>query len=110
MKLLVMLVSMVISSAAFAAQDKCVLNYVDGDTTTTTQYDMELRQHPRSDIPSYVLDINYEGFQVFVIEADGNFWGHIKTASGALTEASAQENGVSLAATEADKAVYVECF
>ena len=110
MKLLVILASMMVGSAAFAAQDKCVLNYVDGNTTTTTQYEMELRQHPRADIPSYVLDINHEGFQVFVIEADGNFWGHIKTASGALTEASAQENGVSLAATEGDKAVYVECF
>lgn len=110
MKLLVILVSMIISSAAFAAQDKCVLNYTDGNATTTTQYDMEIRQNPRADIPSYVLDINHEGFQVFVIEADGNFWGHIETASGVVSEAPAQENGVSLAATEGDKAVYVECF
>lgn len=114
MKLLVILASvfgsMVISSAAFAAEDKCVLNYVEGDATTTTQYDMEIRQNPRADIPSYVLDINHEGFEVFVIEADGNFWGHIRTASGVVTEAPAQEKGLSLAATDGDKAVYVECF
>jgi hypothetical protein len=109
MKLLVILVSMVVSSAAVAAQDKCVVNYVNGNTTTTTQYDMQVRQSPYADIPSYVLDVNHEGFQVFVIEADGNFWGHIKTATGTV-EAPAQENGVSLAATEGDKAVYVECF
>ncbi|MNK94325.1 hypothetical protein D3C87_1145240 [compost metagenome] len=114
MKLLVILVSifgsMMISSAAFAAEDKCVLTFVDSSTTTTTVYEMELRQHPRADIPSYVLETTHEGFEVFAIEADGNFWGHIRTASGVITRAPAQENGLSLAATEGDQALYMECF
>jgi hypothetical protein len=110
MKLLVILVSMIVGSAAFAAEDKCVLTVVDTNATTTTVYEMALRQHPRADIPSYVLDLNHEGFQVFVIEADGNFWGHITSASGVVTEAGPQEKGLSLSSTEGEQALYMECF
>jgi len=110
MKLLVILVSMFVGSAAFAAEDKCVLTVVDTNTTNTTVYEMVLRQHPRADIPSYVLNITHEGFQVYVTEADGNFWGHITTASGVVSEAPAQEKGLSLSATEGDQTLYMECF
>jgi hypothetical protein len=111
MKLLAVLVSMFVSSAAFAViKDQCVVTVTDGSATTSTLLDMEMVQHPRADIVGYRLNTVHEGFHVFVTEADGNFYGRVTASTGAYTEDTVVDQSLSLAIVDGAKSLYMECF
>lgn len=95
-------------SSAFATQKVCDVTVKTSAGSVTTTEKLQPRVIEGADLASYVMDKNIEGFDVFVMEVDGNYIARM--TAGATKVSTEGVDTVNLSATYRNRTLSLSCY
>lgn len=95
-------------SSAFATQKVCDVTVTAKTGTVKTTEVLQAYVLPNADIASYKMDKNIEGFDVFVSEVDGNYYGAIRV-NGTRTTTEGVDS-ITLSSSYKNRSLSLYCY
>lgn len=95
-------------SSAFATEKVCDVTVTTPAGTVKTTEVLQPYVLPNADIASYRMDKNIEGFDVFVSEVDGNYYGAIRVNGTKVT--TEDVDSITLSSSYKNRSLSLYCY